>query len=111
MIHNPTGKERLALAFLLSMLGILGPFNIDMYLPGFPDIADDFGARASLVQMSLTACLIGLAAGQIIVGPLSDSHGRRKPLLIGISLLPYLPFYAPFHPILRLLLQPAFCRD
>lgn len=86
MIHNPTGKERLALAFLLSMLGILGPFNIDMYLPGFPDIADDFNARASLVQMSLTACLIGLAAGQVIVGPLSDSHGRRKPLLIGISL-------------------------
>ncbi|MEH6990804.1 Bcr/CflA family efflux MFS transporter [Cytobacillus firmus] len=86
MIHNPTGKERLALAFLLSMLGILGPFNIDMYLPGFPDIADDFSARASLVQMSLTACLIGLAAGQVIVGPLSDSHGRRKPLLIGISL-------------------------
>lgn len=82
MIHNPTGKERLALAFLLIMLGILGPFNIDMYLPGFPDIADDFGARASLVQMSLTACLIGLAAGQVIVGPLSDSHGRRKPLLI-----------------------------
>ncbi|MFD2044686.1 Bcr/CflA family efflux MFS transporter [Ornithinibacillus salinisoli] len=85
MLHNPSGKERLGLAFLLSMLGILGPLNIDMYLPSFPEIADDLGARASLVQLSLTACLIGLASGQLIIGPISDAHGRRKPLLISIS--------------------------
>ncbi|MCY8243896.1 MFS transporter, partial [Bacillus haynesii] len=59
MLHNPTGKERLALAFLLGMLAILGPLNIDMYLPSFPEIAEDLGAGASLVQLSLTACLIG----------------------------------------------------
>lgn len=86
MLHNPTGKERLALAFLLSSLGILGPLNIDMYLPSFPDIANDLGARASLVQLSLTTCLIGLAVGQIIVGPISDAKGRRKPLVISLSL-------------------------
>lgn len=86
MLHNPTGKERLALAFLLSSLGILGPLNIDMYLPSFPDIANDLGARASLVQLSLTACLIGLAVGQVIVGPISDAQGRRKPLIISLSL-------------------------
>ncbi|WP_112180936.1 Bcr/CflA family efflux MFS transporter [Paraliobacillus zengyii] len=86
MLHNPTGKERLALAFLLSMLGILGPLNIDMYLPSFPDIASDLNASAPLVQLSLTTCLIGLAVGQIIVGPISDAQGRRKPLLISISL-------------------------
>ncbi|WP_160718789.1 Bcr/CflA family efflux MFS transporter [Bacillus sp. USDA818B3_A] len=86
MIHNPTGKQRLGLAFLLSMLGMLGPFNIDMYLPSFPSIGQDFGTRASLVQLSLTACLIGLAIGQIIVGPISDARGRRKPLFISISL-------------------------
>jgi MFS transporter, DHA1 family, multidrug resistance protein len=86
MLQNPTGKERLALAFLLSMLGILGPFNIDMYLPSFPDIVDDLGTSASLVQSSLTTCLIGLALGQLIIGPISDSHGRKKPLLISISL-------------------------
>ncbi len=86
MLQNPTGKERLALAFLLSMLGMLGPFNIDMYLPSFPEIADDLGVRASLVQLSLTACLIGLALGQLVFGPISDAHGRRKPLLISIFL-------------------------
>ena len=44
MLHNPTGKERLALAFLLGMLAILGPLNIDMYLPSFPEIAEDLSA-------------------------------------------------------------------
>ncbi len=86
MLHNPTGKERLGLAFLLGMLAILGPLNIDMYLPSFPDIADDLSARASLVQLSLTTCLIGLAIGQVIIGPISDAQGRRKPLLISIFL-------------------------
>ncbi|ARK30154.1 Bcr/CflA family efflux MFS transporter [Halalkalibacter krulwichiae] len=84
MLHNPTGKERLGLALLLGMLAVLGPLNIDMYLPSFPEIADDLGARASLVQLSLTACLLGLAVGQVVVGPISDAKGRKKPLLISI---------------------------
>ncbi len=86
MLHNPTGKERFGLALLLGMLGILGPLNIDMYLPSFPGIASDLNASASLVQLSLTTCLIGLAVGQIVVGPYSDGQGRRKPLLIFIFL-------------------------
>lgn len=98
MLHNPTGKERLALAFLLSMLGMLGPFNIDMYLPSFPDIANDLGARASLVQLSLTTCLIGLAVGQVIVGPISDAKGRRKPLLVSISLFALASLLCAFAP-------------
>ncbi|WP_202080954.1 Bcr/CflA family efflux MFS transporter [Caldalkalibacillus salinus] len=86
MLQNPTGKERLGLALLLGMLAVLGPLNIDMYLPSFLDIAEDFGARASQVQLSLTACLLGLAVGQVFIGPISDAQGRRKPLLISISL-------------------------
>ncbi|WP_163537198.1 Bcr/CflA family efflux MFS transporter [Gracilibacillus sp. YIM 98692] len=85
MERNPKGKKRLALAFLLAMLGMLGPFNIDMYLPSFPAIADDFDARASLVQLSLTACLVGLASGQLVFGPISDAHGRRKPMIISLT--------------------------
>ncbi|MYL28755.1 Bcr/CflA family efflux MFS transporter [Halobacillus halophilus] len=86
MLQNPTGKERIGLAFLLGMLGILGPLNIDMYLPSFPAIASDLNTSASLVQLSLTACLIGLAVGQIVVGPISDAQGRKKPLIIFLSL-------------------------
>ncbi|KMK76853.1 Bcr/CflA family efflux MFS transporter [Alkalihalobacillus pseudalcaliphilus] len=86
MERNPTGKKRIALAFILGSLAMLGPFNIDMYLPSFPEIGADLGARASLVQFSLTTFLIGLAVGQLIVGPISDSIGRRKPLLISLTL-------------------------
>ncbi|MGB6406444.1 MAG: Bcr/CflA family efflux MFS transporter, partial [Planococcus donghaensis] len=86
MMQNPKGRKRLGLALILSMLGILAPLNIDMYLPAFPAIADELDAHVSLVQLSLTACLIGLAAGQIVVGPFSDAVGRRKPLIISVIL-------------------------
>ncbi|QQK80721.1 Bcr/CflA family efflux MFS transporter [Salicibibacter cibi] len=86
MIHNPTGLQRIGLAILLGMLATLGPLNIDMYLPSFPEIGDDLNAQASLVQLSLTACLIGLGVGQVVVGPISDAQGRKKPLIISILL-------------------------
>lgn len=86
-MHNKsTRKKWLGLALLLSMLSMLGPLNIDMYLPSFPMIARDFGTSASLVQLSLTSCLLGLAVGQIVIGSISDAKGRKKPLLISISL-------------------------
>ncbi|AKG34637.1 multidrug effflux MFS transporter [Paenibacillus durus] len=78
--------NRLRLVLLLGAFSALGPLTIDMYLPSFPEIAADFGARASLVQLSLTACLIGLGLGQMIMGPLSDVHGRRKPIIISLIL-------------------------
>ncbi|WP_277714371.1 Bcr/CflA family efflux MFS transporter [Bacillus atrophaeus] len=108
MLHNPTGKERLALAFLLGMLAILGPLNIDMYLPSFPEIADDLSARASLVQLSLTACLIGLTIGQIIVGPVSDAKGRRKPLLMCIFLFALSSLFCALSPNITTLVIARF---
>ncbi|KQO00623.1 Bcr/CflA family multidrug efflux MFS transporter [Paenibacillus sp. Leaf72] len=81
-------RNRLRLALLLGSFSALGPLTIDMYLPSFPQIAEDFGTKASLVQLSLTACLIGLGLGQLVMGPMSDVHGRRKPLLL--SLVVYL---------------------
>jgi DHA1 family bicyclomycin/chloramphenicol resistance-like MFS transporter len=77
-------NNRLRLVLLLGAFSALGPLTIDMYLPSFPQIAADFGTPASLVQLSLTACLIGLGLGQIIMGPLSDIHGRRKPIIISL---------------------------
>ncbi len=75
-------NKRLRLAFLLGSLAILGPLTIDMYLPSFPTIVEDYGTTASLVQISLTTCLLGLGAGQLVIGPMSDVIGRRKPLVI-----------------------------
>ncbi|MFB4159480.1 Bcr/CflA family efflux MFS transporter [Geomicrobium sp. JSM 1781026] len=86
MTASPTGRERFALAMMLSMLTVLGPLNIDMYLPAFPEIASDLSTSQSLVQASLTACLLGLAAGQLVIGPISDARGRRGPLMISVSL-------------------------
>ncbi|MEC1434874.1 Bcr/CflA family efflux MFS transporter [Bacillus spizizenii] len=108
MLHNPTGKERLALAFLLGMLAILGPLNIDMYLPSFPEIADDLSASASLVQVSLTACLVGLTIGQLIVGPVSDAQGRRKPLLICIFLFALSSLFCALSPNITTLVAARF---
>ncbi|MCA1010161.1 Bcr/CflA family efflux MFS transporter [Halobacillus halophilus] len=108
MLHNPTGKERLGLAFLLGMLGILGPLNIDMYLPSFPGIASDLNATASLVQLSLTACLIGLAIGQIVVGPISDAQGRRKPLLLFIFLFAVASLLCALAPNIYILIVARF---
>ncbi|PFO09365.1 Bcr/CflA family drug resistance efflux transporter [Bacillus sp. AFS076308] len=83
---KPSGKKRIQLAILLGSLGLLGPFTIDTYLPSFPTIVNDFGTSASLVQISLTSCLLGLGLGQLFIGPMSDVKGRRQPLLIFINL-------------------------
>ncbi|MBT2656093.1 Bcr/CflA family multidrug efflux MFS transporter [Bacillus sp. ISL-18] len=85
-MNKPSGKKRIQLAILLGSLGLLGPFTIDTYLPSFPTIVKDFDTTASLVQISLTSCLLGLGLGQLVIGPLSDVKGRRKPLLLFITL-------------------------
>jgi DHA1 family bicyclomycin/chloramphenicol resistance-like MFS transporter len=68
---------------VLALLSAVAPLATDMYLPGFPVMAEDLGASATGIQMTLTSFLLGLALGQLLIGPLSDSYGRRKPLLIG----------------------------
>jgi DHA1 family bicyclomycin/chloramphenicol resistance-like MFS transporter len=70
---------------ILGGLSAFGPLSIDMYLPGLPHMTDDLGASASTGQLTLTACVLGLAFGQILAGPFSDRLGRRKPLLIGLA--------------------------
>ncbi|MDR6417607.1 multidrug effflux MFS transporter [Pseudarthrobacter sulfonivorans] len=67
----------------LGVLTAVGPFSLDTYLPAFPAIASDLQAGPEAVQLSLTACLVGLAFGQLLVGPLGDRIGRRTPLLLG----------------------------
>lgn len=74
---------------MIAVLGLmiaLGPLTIDMYLPALPRIAEDLAVSSSVVQLTLTGTLAGLALGQLIIGPLSDSLGRRIPLMVGIML-------------------------
>jgi DHA1 family bicyclomycin/chloramphenicol resistance-like MFS transporter len=78
--------SRTRLILLLGVMVALGPLTIDMYLPALPNIADDYGVSSSVVQLTLTGTLAGLGLGQLIVGPLSDSLGRRRPLMAGIVL-------------------------
>ncbi len=74
----------LVLIVVLGALSGLGPLSIDMYLPAFPALVDDFGVGPATVQATLTAYTVGLAVGQLLAGPLSDSLGRRRPLLVGL---------------------------
>ena len=69
----------------VSMLSLCGPLCVDLYLPALPAVATDLQAAASMVQATLTSCLLGLAVGQVIVGAWSDRVGRRRPLLLGLA--------------------------
>ena len=69
---------------LLLLLTVFGPISMDLYLPALPALTAELGAATSVAQLTVTACLIGLAAGQLIAGPVSDRYGRRGILLIGI---------------------------
>ncbi|MDR6880024.1 DHA1 family bicyclomycin/chloramphenicol resistance-like MFS transporter [Bacillus sp. 3255] len=85
IMTNKNNPPAFRLALLLGIFSMLGPFTIDMYLPAFPEIVNQFGTTASLVQLSLTSCLLGLGIGQLVMGSLSDVYGRRNPLLISMA--------------------------
>jgi DHA1 family bicyclomycin/chloramphenicol resistance-like MFS transporter len=72
------------LAAVLGLLTIVGPISMDLYLPVLPALTAELQSTTSVAQLTITACLLGLAIGQIIAGPLSDRFGRRMPLLIGV---------------------------
>ncbi len=79
-------KQQNILILILGFIAALGPFSIDMYLPGFPTIAEDLGTGISQVSLTLTSYFIGISVGQLIYGPLLDRFGRKKPLMIGLGI-------------------------
>jgi DHA1 family bicyclomycin/chloramphenicol resistance-like MFS transporter len=70
---------------VLGSVSAIGPAAMDAYLPGLPELARDFGASPSAAQVTVTMYLLGLALGQLLSGPLSDIHGRRRPLVAGMA--------------------------
>ena len=82
---TPVAPGRLRLILVLGALIAVGPLSIDMYLPALPRIAQDLHASDTTIQLTLTGTLIGLGLGQLLVGPLSDALGRRRPLIVGTA--------------------------
>lgn len=79
-------KQKRTIILLLGALTAIGPFSIDMYLPGFPAIADSLHTDIAHVTLSLTSYFAGISIGQLLYGPLIDRFGRKKPLLIGLAI-------------------------
>ncbi|MER5962629.1 Bcr/CflA family multidrug efflux MFS transporter [Streptomyces sp. NPDC002057] len=77
-------RTGLLVTLVLGGLTALPPLSMDMYLPALPEVTGALSAPAATVQLTLTACLAGMALGQLVVGPMSDKWGRRRPLLIGM---------------------------
>ncbi|MFD2638805.1 multidrug effflux MFS transporter [Piscibacillus salipiscarius] len=79
-------SSHLRLILLLGAFTALVPLTIDLYLPAFPKLAEGLKTEPSLVQLSLTTSLLGIAFGQLVIGALSDIFGRKKPLIIAIGI-------------------------
>ncbi|SED50451.1 MFS transporter, DHA1 family, bicyclomycin/chloramphenicol resistance protein [Streptomyces sp. TLI_105] len=78
-------RTGLLVTLVLGGLTALPPLSMDMYLPALPEVTGALRAPAATVQLTLTACLAGMALGQLVVGPMSDKWGRRRPLLAGMA--------------------------
>jgi MFS transporter, DHA1 family, multidrug resistance protein len=87
--RNPATRSArgtgLLVTLVLGGLTATPPLAMDMYLPSLPEVTRSLHAPAATVQLTLTACLAGMALGQLVVGPMSDRWGRRRPLLVGLA--------------------------
>lgn len=81
----PDRGQRLRLILILGSMIALGPLTIDMYLPALPTITTELMTTEAAVQLTLTGTLLGLAIGQLVIGPLSDALGRKRPLIAGVA--------------------------
>ena len=99
-----TTPIRLYHVLLLGGLTAFGPLATDLYLPALPAVSQALQAPMTLTQLTLTLCILGLALGQLVVGPLSDARGRRWPLLIGLTLFTALSVLCSLAPTVELLL-------
>jgi DHA1 family bicyclomycin/chloramphenicol resistance-like MFS transporter len=105
--HRPSTVR---LVIVLGAVNAIGPLSIDMYLPAFPEISRTLHAGASQVQLTLTACVAGLALGQLAIGPLSDRLGRRLPLVAAMSTYAAASILCSFAPSVAILMALRFAQ-
>ena len=79
-----TKRRRISLTIFLGIMSAMAPLATDMYLPALPELSAEFSASTSATQLTLTMTLLGMAIGQIFLGPLSDMYGRKRPLFFGM---------------------------
>ena len=106
--HSPQSAIGGRLLLTLALLSALGPLAIDAYLPGFTAMAEDLHTPASSIQLTLTTFLFGLALGQLVIGTLSDRFGRRRPLLIAMSMCTLAGIGCTLAPSIELLIPLRF---
>jgi DHA1 family bicyclomycin/chloramphenicol resistance-like MFS transporter len=101
-----TTPERVSSSRVLALGGLssFGPLALDLYLPGLPMMAADLGTTEAAAQLSLSTCMIGLALGQLVAGPLTDRVGRRRVLVPGIVLFAVTSALCALAPSISLLL-------
>ncbi|MGY1814661.1 multidrug effflux MFS transporter [Blastococcus sp. SYSU D00820] len=93
---------------VLGLLEVFGPISMDLYMPALPELARDLGTSDSLAQTTMSACMLGLALGQLVAGPLSDRLGRRRPLMVGIALFTVLSLACAAAPSIEVLVAARF---
>ncbi len=106
MAHLKSGT--LGMTILLGLLTAIGPLSTDMYLPSLPSIQQHFGATTGQVQWTLSAYLLGFALGQVFYGPLSDRRGRKRVMLVGLTLYAVANLASAMAPSLEVLISARF---
>lgn len=86
MSSRKNNQQSLTFVIILGALTAIGALSIDMFLPGLPEIKEDFNTTTATTQLTLSLFMIGLALGNLFVGPISDSMGRRKPLIVSMAI-------------------------
>ena len=101
-------KNRTRLILILGLLSAIGPFSIDMYLPGFPVIAASLHTTPEMLSYSLSSYFIGICAGQMLLGPLLDRYGRKRPLYGGLTIYILSSIGCAFAPTIEVLIVLRF---
>jgi len=97
------GRRYVQLVLVLGALSAIGPLTIDTYLPALPALSAQMGASDVQAQATITGLLVGLGLGQLVLGPVSDAVGRRKPLLCGLGAHAAMSVLCAFAPSITML--------